>query len=38
MGSTALLTAGALSPVRAQQTRLRLIFCGGQAVATAHTE
>jgi multiple sugar transport system substrate-binding protein len=33
MGSTALLAAGALSPALAQETRLRLIFWGGQARA-----
>ncbi|MDB5560691.1 MAG: transporter ATP-binding protein [Hyphomicrobiales bacterium] len=33
MGSTALVAAGALSPALAQQTRLRLIFWGGQARA-----
>lgn len=33
MGSTALLAAGALSPVLAQDSSLRLLFWGSQARA-----
>ena len=37
LGSTALLAAGAVSPVFAQATRLRQLFWGGQARADRTT-